>query len=135
MSRKHSARVRNPFPDTVTTTIFISNLHCPSCVDSIQESLSSLQPAPEFVSQSIVSHSVVIRHEQSLALEDISGSLEAAGFEIHSIFQDEDSTAKPVEVRHPEQREAEWQDSLEQAVSKWAWPRGRVQTPAPNRKE
>ncbi|KAF2196979.1 hypothetical protein GQ43DRAFT_356338, partial [Delitschia confertaspora ATCC 74209] len=74
-----------------TTTIFICNLHCPSCVESIQESLSCLRPPPEFVSYSIVSHSVVIRHHPSLAAEVIAETLDTAGFEIHSIFQDDGS--------------------------------------------
>lgn len=105
--------------DVVTTTIFISNLHCPSCVEGIQESLQSLTPAPEFVSHSIVSHSVVLRHDKSLAVEDISESLEAAGFEIHSIFQDNKTVYAPVEVRHFEHRGAEWENSLEHAVARW----------------
>ncbi|KAF2270451.1 heavy metal translocatin [Lojkania enalia] len=118
-SRNQCAKLRGSFPEAVTTTIFISNLHCPSCVDSIRESLSALQPAPKFISHSIVSHSVVLRHESSLAVDDISASLEAAGFEIHSIFQDQPADSAAVEVRHPREHDQEWQNSLEQAVSRW----------------
>ncbi|KAF2109498.1 E1-E2 ATPase-domain-containing protein [Lophiotrema nucula] len=118
-SKLHSARLRDPYPETVTTTIFISNLHCPSCVDSIQETLISLQPTPEFVSHSIVSHSVVLRHNASLAVADISASLEVAGFEVHSIFQDKKTQSGPVEVRNPHEHDVEWQNSLEQAVLRW----------------
>jgi Cu+-exporting ATPase len=104
---------------TVTTTIFISNLHCASCIEGIQESLSALDPPPVFISHSIVSHSVVLRHSTSLALEDIAGSVDAAGFEIHSIFQNNETVLAPVQVRHFEGRSAEWESSLEQAVARW----------------
>ena len=104
---------------TVTTTIFISNLHCSSCIEGIRESLSALDPAPEFISHSIVSHSVVLRHTTALALEDIAGSVDAAGFEIHSIFQDNRTVFAPVEVRRFQGRSAEWESSLEHAVAKW----------------
>ncbi|KAF2462993.1 uncharacterized protein BDR25DRAFT_246716, partial [Lindgomyces ingoldianus] len=120
----HSPRLHQPLPDTIGTTIFISNLHCPSCVDSIRESLSSLQPAPDFISHSIVSHSVVLRHSPSLTAKDISESLEVAGFEVHSIFQDKHPSHDLVEVRNPEEHDAEWQNSLEQAVSHWQHSRG-----------
>jgi Cu+-exporting ATPase len=119
--------VRESYPVTVTTTLFISNLHCPSCTESIQESLSALDPAPEFITFSIVSHSVILRHNPSLAVEDISGSLEAAGFDIHSIFQDDTSALDPVEVRNPAEHDPDWQSSLEHAVSKWARSRGPTQ--------
>ncbi|OAG21751.1 hypothetical protein CC77DRAFT_933575, partial [Alternaria alternata] len=81
---------------TITTTCFISNLHCPSCVDGIQASLSALDPPPQDVFVSIVSHSVVVRHATSLDVDDITVSLEAAGFEIHSVFQDNKAVRNPI---------------------------------------
>jgi Cu+-exporting ATPase len=105
--------------DTVTTTIFISNLHCPSCIQGIGESLSALDPALEFTSHSFLSHSIVLRHSTALALEDISGSVEAAGFDIHSIFQDNRAAIAPVEVSRSENPSPEWENSLEHAVARW----------------
>jgi Cu+-exporting ATPase len=121
----HARRSRDVLPDTVTTTLFITNLHCPSCVDSIQESLSGLQPPPVYITHSIVSHSVVIHHSASLAVEDISRSLDAAGFELYNIFQNKNSTSDAVEVLPPRENDTEWQNSLEQAVSRWFQSRGR----------
>ncbi|KAF2277530.1 uncharacterized protein EI97DRAFT_374662, partial [Westerdykella ornata] len=112
-------KLRDPSPAMVTTTIFISNLHCPSCVASIQEALAALSPAPEFISQSFVSHYVVIRHKASLALDTIRDSLETAGFDIHSIFQNQTSSNDPIEVFGTEPRDPVWKHSLDQAVSKW----------------
>ncbi|KAF9736151.1 copper resistance-associated p-type atpase [Paraphaeosphaeria minitans] len=103
--------------DLVTTTLFITNLHCPSCIDVIQNSLHGLSSAPEFISYSIVSHSVVLRHTTSLTTRDIAATLEAAGFELHSIFQDNKTVFAPVEVCHD--RSKEWEMSLEHAVAKW----------------
>ncbi|RAR15031.1 heavy metal translocatin [Stemphylium lycopersici] len=117
-------KLRDPQVDTTTTTCFISNLHCPSCVDGIQASLSALDPAPQDVFVSIVSHSVVIRHATSLDVDDITGSLEAAGFEIHSVFQNNKAVRDPVEVRNSnaEGKTVEWHTSLERAVNSWLHP-------------
>jgi Cu+-exporting ATPase len=104
-----------------TTTYFISNLHCPSCVEAIQQSLCTLDPRPEDIFVSIVSHSVVVRHPAFLAIDDISSSLECAGFEIHSIFQD-NADYDPVEVRNIGKQNKEWYASFEQAVSRWINP-------------
>ncbi|KAF2874847.1 hypothetical protein BDV95DRAFT_486651, partial [Massariosphaeria phaeospora] len=120
-----SPRPREPYLDTVTTTIFISNLHCPSCIDSIGDTLNALHPAPAFISHSIVSHSVVVRHHTSLAVHDISGSLEAAGFEIHSIFQGNKTASDPIEIptfqKHDavQEHDVEWRSSLQRAVERW----------------
>jgi Cu+-exporting ATPase len=110
----------------MTTTCFISNLHCPSCVDGIQASLSALDPPPQDVFVSIVSHSVVVRHDPSLNLDEITGTLEVAGFEIHSVFQNNKAVRYPVEVRNSnaEGKSKEWHTSLERAVSYWLHPPG-----------
>jgi Cu+-exporting ATPase len=117
-----STKLRVPHSEMATTTCFISNLHCPSCVEAIRESLFTLDPRPEDIFVSIVSHSVVVRHPAFLAIEDISASLEAAGFEIHSIFQDQNAEYDPVEVRNPGKQSKEWYTSFERAVSRWIKP-------------
>lgn len=127
--------IRHAYPDTVTTTIFISNLHCPSCVDSITNSLGAFQPAPDFIAHSIVSHSVTLRHSTSITVEEISASLDAAGFEVHSVFQGTTPIDGPVEVRSPVEHDREWQASLDQAVSKWACSRSRVPSRTSKSKE
>jgi Cu+-exporting ATPase len=124
MSPTVPARLRNPQEEAITTTCFISNLHCPSCVDGVKASLSALSPPPQDVFVSIVSHSVVVRHAAFLDVDDISGSLEAAGFEVHSIFQDNRAVRNPVEVRNSEAQNKEWHTSWEHAVGKWLHPVG-----------
>jgi len=105
--------------EVTVTTCFIPNLHCPSCVAVIKASLSSLDPSPEDIFVSIVSHSVVVRHAAFLAINDISTSLEAAGFDVHSIFQDKRTVYEPIEVKIPGEETAGWHTSLERAVSQW----------------
>jgi Cu+-exporting ATPase len=124
MSPTVPPRLHDPQKEPITTTCFISNLHCPSCVDGIKASLSALSPPPQDVFVSIVSHSVVVRHAAFLDVDDISGSLEAAGFEVHSIFQDNKAVRNPVEVRNPEVQSKEWHSSWEHAVGKWLHPVG-----------
>ncbi|KAF2831427.1 heavy metal translocatin [Ophiobolus disseminans] len=116
MSPATTTKLRGPLQELTVTTCFISNLHCPSCVEAIKTSLASLEPAPEDILVSIVSHSVVVRHATFLPVQDILASLEAAGFELHSIFQDKSE----VQVSIPIEKSNEWYTSLERAVSRWA---------------
>ncbi|CAO2656875.1 Nn.00g056780.m01.CDS01 [Neocucurbitaria sp. VM-36] len=115
-----NSKLREPQQEIITTTCFVSNLHCPSCVDGIKASLGALEPAPEEILVSIVSHSVVVRHATFLAVENISDSLEAAGFEVHSIFQGNKAVYDP---RNHKGYSKEWHTSLEHAVSSWLSPR------------
>lgn len=109
--------------EIIITTCFISNLHCPSCVEGITVSLSALEHAPQNIFVSIVSHSVVISHATFLAAEDISGSLEAAGFEVHSIFQNNKVLQSPAKI-NLEGESKVWHTSLKHAVSSWLHPAG-----------
>ncbi|KAI0036753.1 heavy metal translocatin [Vararia minispora EC-137] len=68
--------------ESMTTTIFVSNLHCSSCVETIHETLSSLRPPPSSVEISIVSQTITIRHPVSLSYSSIKTSIEDAGFNI-----------------------------------------------------
>ena len=90
MSPKNLAtRARESQRVILTTACFISILHCPSCVQTIHDSLSALHPAPEDIVVSIISNSVTVHHSTFLSVADILGSLEPTGFEVHSIFQDD----------------------------------------------
>jgi Cu+-exporting ATPase len=114
---KHS-----PLRTTVTTTCFIVNLHCPSCVEAIRDCLSALQPAPEDVNVSIVAHSVIIRHDPSLQVKYINEALDTAGFEIHSIFQDNKAVYQSSSDSDLENATKTWSARLEDTVSRWTTP-------------
>ncbi|CBX95552.1 hypothetical protein LEMA_P027040.1 [Plenodomus lingam JN3] len=130
-----TSRLRDPQQETITTTFFISNLHCPSCVEAIKISLSALVPTPQNIVVSIVSHSVVVTHSAFLALNTISESLEIFGFEVHSIFQNNKAVQHPVEVKNQETQGKEWHSSLERAVSSWIHPKGLENTSDKRRKK
>lgn len=66
------------------TTILVRNLHCPSCVTSIDKSLSALHPPPLSISTSIISQKVVISHSAALSASHIIRALEEVGFEVES---------------------------------------------------
>lgn len=88
MSPKNlTTRARESQRVIFTTACFIVNLHCPSCVQTIHDSLSALHPAPEDITVSIVAHSVTVRHSRILSVAEILNSLDATGFEVHSVFQ------------------------------------------------
>ncbi|KAI4753665.1 heavy metal translocatin [Aureobasidium sp. EXF-3400] len=106
---------------TTTTTLFISNLHCPSCITSIQFCLEDLAIQPSSISHSIIQHSITIRHDTSISHTAIISALEKAGFEVYSVVQaNREPTFKPWQ---PEDATINEDWGLEQAVQRWktAW--------------
>jgi hypothetical protein len=69
-----------------TTTFLVSDLHCPSSISVIEETLYALRPKPISVSPSIVSQWVTVRHLPSLPESTMSEALKKAGFEIFDIL-------------------------------------------------
>ncbi|OBT56704.1 hypothetical protein VE04_03772 [Pseudogymnoascus sp. 24MN13] len=102
------------------TTFLIPNLHCPSCVSHIEDSLSSLQPKPSSISHSIVAHSVTVYHDPCLLISTISDALEGAGYEVYSVIADPSSTDTPPSeyATNPENRstQSQW---FERATQRW----------------
>ncbi|KAG9229202.1 putative copper-transporting ATPase 3 [Amylocarpus encephaloides] len=74
--------------ELTTTSFLLSNLHCPSCVSHIKDTLSVLNPAPVSVSPSLLTSVVTIDHETSLPVHDLREALEEAGFDICDISGD-----------------------------------------------
>lgn len=72
-------------PPHVTTSLLISNLHCSSCSQTINEILSQLSPAPYRISTSILDRSITITHSGALQTKDIYRALVAAEFEVDSV--------------------------------------------------
>ncbi|KAJ8523030.1 hypothetical protein ONZ45_g465 [Pleurotus djamor] len=68
--------------DQIVSTVFVSNLHCSSCVHTIETALIALSPQPYNVEVSIVSHAVTIYHPESLTRAAIQSALEDAGFDV-----------------------------------------------------
>lgn len=100
----------------ITTSFFISNLHCPSCVTSIETSLSTLKPQPISVSHSIISHSVTVRHHDTVSAATITGTLEQAGFEVYSVVQGQSDGTSSWQLERTSSPNG-W--GLEQAVERW----------------
>jgi Cu+-exporting ATPase len=89
-----SNSLRDP---VVTHSFLLSNLHCPSCVSHIQDSLSkSLHPPPVSISPSLVSSWVTVEHENRLPARDIRKALEEAGFDVCDVTPDDGSGKKPL---------------------------------------
>ena len=68
-----------------TTSFLLSNLHCPSCVFHIKDTLSHLVAQPSSVSPSLVTSWVTVDHEISLPIWKIQNALEEAGFQVSDI--------------------------------------------------
>lgn len=84
----------------------------------IQGCLGAIQPTPEEVTVSIIAHSVVIRHSTVLSVDEIAGSLDANGFEVHSIFQNDKAVYESPDVEIDAYKQS-WSSRLEHAVSGW----------------
>jgi copper chaperone CopZ len=69
-------------PKLVTSSFLLSNMHCPSCVSHIQDTLYELNPRPLSVAPSLVSSVVTVEHDKSLSVRNIYDALESAGFGI-----------------------------------------------------
>ncbi|RDL36982.1 uncharacterized protein BP5553_04415 [Venustampulla echinocandica] len=69
-------------PALITTSFLLANLHCPSCVSHIIDTLLALYPTPASVSPSLLSSWVTIKHEEPLSVHDIREALEQAGFDV-----------------------------------------------------
>ena len=118
--RIQTTRPHDPQRAPVTTTCFIANLHCPSCVGAIHTSLSALQPQPEDIKVSIIAHSVAIRHTPLLPVEELAGALDVAGFEVHNVFQDNKVVYKSPRSDNPGDCNGAWPTKLECPASRWA---------------
>ncbi|KAF7355276.1 putative copper-transporting ATPase HMA5 [Mycena sanguinolenta] len=71
----------NPLGDRLTT-IHVSNLHCGSCVITIQDALESLSPPPLSVDVSVVLQTVSVHHLSLLSPDDIQAAILDAGFDV-----------------------------------------------------
>lgn len=113
-----------PFPASaqIITTLFIANLHCPSCARRIEESLVLLDPtllASSSIYTSILSHSTIVRHHSNLPVQSLVTALGRAGFEVHSVFQD-DQFVEGLEGLTVHQRSRQdWADDLDLAIKSW----------------
>ena len=118
----HACRSGLDHSKLVTSTLFISNLHCPSCASSIEEVLHALCPRPASFAFSFVFHSLQISHCLGLEVRKIVTALEEIGFEVHSVFQDGDETtgSQPRELnfygKGKKEISNDWEKSLEAAV-------------------
>lgn len=77
-------------PPSKFTVILVNNLHCPSCVSTIEETLNALQPPPFSVTTSIILQTIKVSHPSTLATARIAQALEHAAFEIDSVRANED---------------------------------------------
>ncbi|KAJ6599085.1 E1-E2 ATPase-domain-containing protein [Mycena vulgaris] len=77
---------QNPLGDCLTT-VHVSNLHCGSCVITIQHALAALSPPPLSVDVSVVSQTVTVHHLHALSPDAMQSAILEAGFDVPQ-FQD-----------------------------------------------
>ena len=72
---------------TATTVLLVSNLHCPSCVTNIQQTLARLGPEIHHVSSSTIHQTVTIQHAPSLPSQRMVEALDEEGFDMENVSQ------------------------------------------------
>ncbi|KAE8137287.1 E1-E2 ATPase-domain-containing protein [Aspergillus pseudotamarii] len=92
-------------PQSRLTTILVNNLHCPSCVTNVEDTLSALTPSPFSISTSIVSHAIRVTHPITLSSSRIVSALEDVAFEIDSVIAN-DSDGGDLEAQQHQPRHA-----------------------------
>lgn len=70
-----------------TTSILLSNLHCPSCVRTISETLSDFSADIIDVSASTVSQTVTIKHTSNVAASLLAKALHGVGFDVQTVLE------------------------------------------------
>ncbi|KAL7619830.1 hypothetical protein AAE478_010375 [Parahypoxylon ruwenzoriense] len=70
------------------TTFLVPNLHCPTCASFIGDFLFCLRPRPFAIETSIVSQTVIVKHDASLSARAIATVLGEAGYEVDTIVTD-----------------------------------------------
>ncbi|KAF5369747.1 hypothetical protein D9758_001058 [Tetrapyrgos nigripes] len=85
------------------SVIHISNLHCSSCVKTIEDTLSCLKPAPHATEVSIVLQSVKIYHSAALSLDTIRDAILDAGFDVVSDSESDSSIMSHAASLHLQQ--------------------------------
>ncbi|KAF2435828.1 heavy metal translocatin [Tothia fuscella] len=103
----------------VHSRFFICNLHCPTCVKAIEDSLHPFGLKPEQLSISIITHSVTVRHDSSVTIQSFLNALDAAGFDIHSVFTEDPETGETRALTQYDQHDKDWADDFEDSVKKW----------------
>lgn len=89
---------------THVTTILVFNLHCNSCVSTINKVLFSLSPPPTRVDISIVHQSVTVGHALTIHRHTIQSMLEDAGFDV-SDPASEQRPSQQMSSTHSEKRQ------------------------------
>lgn len=102
----------------VLTSIFIANLHCPSCSQLIRGILTSLNPQPHSISISILSHSVTVVHSATLSPLVFEELLDAAGFDVHSIVSGEDANV----ILETQNNNQDWSLDFQGSINRWKRP-------------
>ncbi|KAK5940139.1 hypothetical protein PMZ80_007558 [Knufia obscura] len=76
-------------PDTLTTTLFVTNLHCTSCVTHAQDTIKPL-PGIFKVDVNLLSHTICVQHEPGLT-SNIADVLLDAAFEVRHVTTSDSS--------------------------------------------
>ncbi|KAI1826677.1 heavy metal translocating P-type ATPase [Xylaria intraflava] len=88
-------------PHQSITVFLVANIHCSTCVSSIQEALQELDEV-RHVSPNIITSCVAVSHHPCLPIEQMLSKLETAGFEVSGVFSEiDDDSDNPIRDKTP----------------------------------
>ena len=108
-------------PGLRKTDFLILNLHCPSCVTSINTVIDSIQPRPYSATHSVVSRSLTVVHDASLSAMTIAEALHWGGFEVYDIIADPHYATDCSEVTLRDRLGEDWFEKFNTAINRWHW--------------
>ncbi|KAJ8610406.1 hypothetical protein MRB53_038568 [Persea americana] len=87
MASQEQAIAQQDPNNIITTRVFLSNIHCPSCVKTIDDTLKHFQNDVISVSTSTVTQTVTVRHSPVVSSATVARALYDAGFDVRSLYE------------------------------------------------
>jgi Cu+-exporting ATPase len=106
-----------PTTDHITTTLFINNFHCISCLHYIQELLSTFHPDPPSITADYSSKEIVVIHSSQQSPHEILQILLDAAFDIQSL-QSKDEFGHVIYEQYATEIPQKWSEKSNQAHGK-----------------
>ena len=86
---RNMSRAATPSQDMLTTTLFVTNLHCTSCASHAQDTLEPLRGIFK-IDVNLLSHNIYVQHEAGLTSQ-IADALVDASFEVRHVTTSDNS--------------------------------------------
>ncbi|KAH8830780.1 heavy metal translocatin [Flagelloscypha sp. PMI_526] len=105
--RRYPSGMETPLAKSMATVALVSNMHCSSCVATIEGVLNTLSPRPLAVEISIVLGQVTVWHSESISPKSIRQRILEAGFDVAGPSSDTVDSTVPLYVHGSKEQHME----------------------------